>query len=152
VRVPGTAVFMSVSSTGTPITLLHHYKHNKVLHEQILLLSIVAAESPFVPASQRLSVASLGHGFFRVIATYGFMQTPNVPDILAQAKAHGLDAELMNTTFYLGRESLLTGGGAKMMSWRKSLFAFMSRNAWNATTFFGIPPGRVVELGTQVQL
>jgi K+ transporter len=152
VRVPGTGVFMSVSSTGTPITLLHHYKHNKVLHEQILLLSIVAAESPFVPASQRLTVASLGHGFFRVIATYGFMQTPNVPDILAQAKAHGLSAELMNTTFYLGRESLLTGGGAKMMSWRKSLFAFMSRNAWNATTFFGIPPGRVVELGTQVQL
>jgi len=152
VRVPGTAVFMSVSSTGTPITLLHHYKHNKVLHEQILLLSIVAAESPFVPASQRLSVSSLGHGFFRVIATYGFMQTPNVPDILTQAKSHGLAVELMNTTFYLGRESLLTGGGAKMMSWRKSLFAFMSRNAWNATTFFGIPPGRVVELGTQVQL
>jgi len=152
VRVPGTAVFMSVSATGTPITLLHHYKHNKVLHEQILLLSIAVAETPFVPASQRLAVSSLGHGFFRVIATYGFMQTPNVPDILDQAKGHGLAAELMNTTFYLGRESLLTGGNAKMMSWRKSLFAFMSRNAWNATTFFGIPPGRVVELGTQVEL
>jgi KUP system potassium uptake protein len=152
VRVPGTAVFMSVSATGTPITLLHHYKHNKVLHEQILLLSITVAETPFVPASQRLTVSSLGHGFFRVIATYGFMQTPNVPDILDQAKGHGLAADLMSTTFYLGRESLLTGGGAKMMSWRKSFFAFMSRNAWNATTFFGIPPGRVVELGTQVQL
>jgi len=151
-RVPGTAVFMSVSSTGTPITLLHHYKHNKVLHEQILLLSIIATESPFVPRDQRLTVTSLGHGFFRVIARYGFMQTPNVPELLKQAKAHGLAADLMNTTFYLGRESLLTGGGAKMMSWRKSLFAFMSRNAWNATTFFSIPPGRVVELGTQVQL
>ncbi len=152
VRVPGTAVFMSVSSTGTPITLLHHYKHNKVLHEQILLLSIVSAESPFVPAGQRLTVTSLGHGFFRIIATYGFMQTPNVPDILQQAKSHGLNVELMNTTFYLGRESLLTGGPSRMSSWRKSLFAFMSRNAWNATTFFGIPPGRVVELGTQVRL
>jgi KUP system potassium uptake protein len=152
IRVPGTAVFMSVSSTGTPITLLHHFKHNKVLHEQILLLSIVSTDSPFVPASQRLAVTPLGHGFYRIIAHYGFMQTPSVPDLLEQARGHGLAADIMNTTFYLGRESLLTGGPAKMMGWRKSLFTFMSRNAWNATTFFGIPPGRVVELGTQVQL
>jgi len=151
-RVPGTAVFMSVSSTGTPITLLHHYKHNQVLHQQILLLSIVSAEMPFVSEKHRLEVTSLGHGFFRVIARYGFMQTPNVPDILRLAKAHGLDIQLASTTFYLGRETLLTGGPTKMMEWRKSLFAFMSRNAWSATTFFGIPPGRVVELGTQVEL
>ena len=91
-------------------------------------------------------------GFFRLIANYGFMQTPSVPEILKLAKVHGLDIELASTTFYLGRETLLTGGGSKMMSWRKSLFAFMSRNAWNATTFFGIPQGRVVELGSQVEL
>ncbi len=151
-RVSGTAVFMSVSASGTPITLLHHYKHNKVLHEQILLLSILSAEMPFVPEKQRLEVTSLGHGFFRIIARYGFMQTPNVPDILRLAKGFGLDIQLESTTFYLGRETLLTGGASKMMEWRKSLFAFMSRNAWNATTFFGIPPGRVVELGTQVEL
>ncbi|MHC1701827.1 MAG: potassium transporter Kup [Humidesulfovibrio sp.] len=152
IRTPGTAVFMSVSSTGTPITLLHHYKHIKVLHEQIILLSITSTEMPFVPTGSRLEVTSLGHGFFRVIARYGFMQTPNVPEILRLAKAHGLDIELSSTTFFLGRETLLTGGPTKMAAWRKSLFAFMSRNAWNATTFFGIPPGRVVELGSQVEL
>jgi len=151
-RIPGTGVFMSVSSTGTPITLLHHYKHNKVLHEQLLLLSIISAEMPFVPRSSRLTVTSLGHGFFRIIARYGFMQTPSVPEILGLAKAHGLDIQMQSTTFYLGRETLLTGGPARMAAWRKSLFAYMSRNAWNATTFFGIPPGRVVELGSQVEL
>ena len=151
-RTPGTAVFMSVSATGTPITLLHHYKHNKMLHELIILLSVISDDSPFVPRSSRLEVASLGHGFFRVIAHYGFMQTPSVPEILKLARAHGLDIEMESTSFYLGRETLLTGGQAKMAGWRKSLFAFMSRNAWNATTFFGIPPGRVVELGAQVEL
>jgi len=151
-RIPGTAVFMSVSSTGTPITLLHHYKHNKVLHEQILLLSIASAETPFVPRAERLTVASLGHGFFRIIARYGFMQTPSVPEILRLARSHGLVADMQTTSFYLGRETLLTGGDSRMAGWRKSLFAYMSRNAWNATTFFGIPPGRVVELGAQVEL
>jgi len=151
-RIPGTGIFMSVSATGTPITLLHHYKHNKVLHEQILLLSIASMDTPFVSTQHRLTVTSLGHGFFRIIARYGFMQTPNVPEILRLAKGHGLIVELNSASFYLGRESLLTGGSSKMMRWRKSLFAFMSRNAWNATTFFGIPPGRVVELGTQVEL
>ncbi|MDQ7834194.1 MAG: potassium transporter Kup [Humidesulfovibrio sp.] len=152
IRIPGTAVFMSVSTTGTPITLLHHYKHIKVLHEQIILLSITSTEMPFVPDDSRLEVTSLGHGFFRIIVRYGFMQTPNVPEILRLARAHGLDIELSNTTFFLGRETLLTGGPTKMASWRKNLFAYMSRNAWNATTFFGIPPGRVVELGSQVEL
>jgi len=151
-RISGTGVFMSVSATGTPITLLHHFKHNKVLHEQVILLSISSAETPYVPRSSRLEVASLGHGFFRLIARYGFMQTPSVPEIMGLAKAHGLDIQMESTTFYLGRETLLTGGETKMAGWRKSLFAFMSRNAWNATTFFDIPPGRVVELGAQVKL
>jgi KUP system potassium uptake protein len=151
-RIPGTGVFMSVSATGTPITLLHHYKHLKVLHEQVLLLSIRSADTPFVSRAERLSVTSLGHGFFRVIARYGFMQTPNVPEIMRLARSQGLVAEMEQTTFFLGRESLLTGGDSRMARWRKSLFAFMSRNAWNATTFFGIPPGRVVELGAQVEL
>jgi KUP system potassium uptake protein len=151
-RTPGAAVFMSVSATGTPLTLLHHYKHNKMLHELILLLSVVSDDSPYVPASSRLQVTSLGHGFFRIIARYGFMQTPSVPEILRLARSHGLDIDMESTSFYLGRETLLTGGQAKMAGWRKSLFAFMSRNAWNATTFFGIPPGRVVELGSRVEL
>ncbi len=152
VRISGTGVFMSVSPAGTPITLLHHYKHNKVLHEQVLLLSIGSTDTPFVSARQRLTVTSLGHGFYRIIARYGFMQTPNVPELLRLAKGHGLVVDMQSASFYLGRESLLTSGPSRMMRWRKSLFAFMSRNAWNATTFFGIPPGRVVELGTQVEL
>jgi len=152
VRIPGTGVFMSVSPTGTPITLLHHYKHNKVLHEQVLLLSIGSSDIPYVPAKDRLTVTSLGHGFFRIIARYGFMQTPSVPELLRLAKTHGLVVDMQSASFYLGRESLLTSGPSKMLRWRKSLFAYMSRNAWNATTFFGIPPGRVVELGTQVEL
>jgi KUP system potassium uptake protein len=151
-RIPGTGVFMSVSPTGTPITLLHHYKHNKVLHEQVLLLSIGSSDIPYVRAKDRLTVSSLGHGFFRVIARYGFMQTPSVPELLRLAKEHGLVVDLQGTSFYLGRESLLTSGPSKMMRWRKNLFAYMSRNAWNATTFFDIPPGRVVELGTRVEL
>ncbi len=151
-RISGTGVFMSVSPTGTPITLLHHYKHNKVLHEQVILLSIKSAEVPYVLSANRLEVTNLGHGFFRILARYGFMQTPSVPEITRLAKGHGIDIQLESTTFYLGRETLLTGGPSKMFAWRKSLFSFMSRNAWNATTFFGIPPGRVVELGTQVEL
>ncbi|MBI5520839.1 MAG: potassium transporter Kup [Desulfovibrio sp.] len=152
VRISGTGVFMSVSPTGTPITLLHYYKHSKVLHEQVLLLSIISTDTPFVPAKERLTVTSLGHGFFRVIARYGFMQTPKVPEIMRLARPHGLLLDMQTTSFFLGRESLLTTGPSRIMRWRKSLFAFMSRNAWNATTFFGIPPGRVVELGTQVEL
>jgi KUP system potassium uptake protein len=152
VRIPGAGVFLSVSPTGTPITLLHHYKHNKLLHERVLLLSIAATDTPYVPEAERLDIADLGQGFHRVKARYGFMQTPNVPELLRLAKARGLAVELQSASFYLGRESLLTTGPSKMLRWRKSLFAFMSRNAWNATTFFGIPPGRVVELGTQVEL
>jgi len=151
-RIPGAGVFMSVSAAGTPLTLLHHYKHNKMLHELVILLSVVSDETPFVPRGSRLEVTSLGHGFFRIIARYGFMQTPSVPEIMQLARAHGLELEMQNTSFYLGREVLLTTGQAKMAGWRKSLFAFMSRNAWNATTFFGIPPGRVVELGAQMEL
>ena len=151
-RIPGVGVFLSVSPTGTPITLLHHYKHNKLLHERVLLLSIAATDTPYVPEAERLDITDLGQGFHRVKARYGFMQTPSVPELLRQAKARGLAVELQSASFYLGRESLLTTGPSKMMRWRKSLFAFMSRNAWNATTFFGIPPGRVVELGTQVEL
>jgi len=152
IRIPGTGVFMSVSPTGTPLTLLHHYKHLKVLHEQVLVLSIRSTDTPFVPRTERLEVASLGHGFFRIIARYGFMQTPNVPEIMRLAASHGLFVDLQQTTFFLGRETLLTSGDSRLAAWRKSLFAFMSRNAWNATTFFGIPPGRVVELGAQVEL
>ena len=151
-RVPGTAVFMTYSPEGTPPSLLHHVKHNHILHEQVVLLSIRSTDSPNVPAEERIKIDDLGQGFYRLIASYGYMQTPNVPQIMADASHYGLATEIMTTTFYLGKETLLTGGKSKMMRWRKAIFAFMSRNAGNPTVFFGIPANRVVELGTQIEL
>ncbi|MFZ5428538.1 MAG: potassium transporter Kup [Thermodesulfobacteriota bacterium] len=151
-RAAGTAVFMSISPEGVPHTLLHHFKHNEALHERVVLLSILSAETPTVPDRERLAIESLGLGFYRVVASYGFMETPSVPEILELAGRQGLEFDVYATSFFLGRETLLTTGEAPMAGWRKKLFAFMSRNAWNATSFFGIPPGRVVELGNQVEL
>ncbi len=153
IRVPGTAVFMSLSPQGTPVTLLHHYKHNKIFHQNVVILSVTAADVPYVPDTERLDIQDLGLGFFRIVARYGFMETPNVPEVMAQARASGIPIDPpADTTFFLGRESLLTTGKAKMAAFRKTLFALMSRNARPATAYFGLPPGRVVELGVQVEL
>ena len=151
-RAPGTAVFMTLSPEGAPPTLLHHVKHNHILHEQVVLLSIRSADAPSVPSEERIKLDSLGQGFYRVIATYGYMQTPHVPQIMKDLSPYGLVTEPMKTTFFLGRETLLTGGRSKMMRLRKAIFAFMSRNAGNPTAYFGIPPNRVVELGAQIEL
>jgi KUP system potassium uptake protein len=151
-RVKGTAVFMSSNPDATPPVLLHHVKHNKVLHEQVVLLSIQAERVPEVPLERRVEVTDKGQGIFQVVARYGFMQTPNVPSLMETCKKHGIRYELNNTSYYLGRETLLTTGKAKMSRWRKGLFAFISRNARPATAYFGLPPNRVVELGMQVDL
>lgn len=151
-RVKGTAVFMTQDLSGTPVVLLHHFKHNKVLHEQVILLSVVTDRVPEVPPAKRVEITDRGHGFYTVVAHYGFMQTPHVPEILRCCQAAGLKIDEADTSFYLGRETLLTTGTSGMMGWRKALFAFMSRNARPATAYFGIPPNRVVELGTQIAL
>ena len=151
-RVSGTAVFMTLSPLGTPRTLLHNVKHNHVLHEQVVFLSIMAKDAPIVPAGERIKIQDLGQGFYRVEAFYGFMQKPNVPQIMKIVAQYGLITDPMTTTFYLGRETLMTSGKSKMMRWRKSLFAVMSRNAGNPTSYFGIPANRVVELRAQVEL
>jgi len=152
VRTPGTGAFLSVSPFGTPITLLHLLKHTESLPQRVVLLSVASANTPYVAREDRLSISDLGQGFHRLIATYGFMETPNVPDILEIATEKGLEIDTFSTTFYVNRETLLSTGKANMASWRKGLFAFLSRNAWNVTTYFGIPPNRVVELGSQVEL
>ena len=153
IRVPGTAVFMSLSPQGTPVTLLHHYKHNKVFHDKVVILSVTSTDVPTVPEADRLDIQDMGQGFFRVIARYGFMETPDVPAVMAQARSLGVPIDPpADTTYFLGRESLLTTGKARMAGFRKSLFALMSRNARPATAYFGLPPGRVVELGVQVEL
>jgi len=151
-RVSGTAVFMTLSAQGTPPTLLHNVKHNHILHEKVVLLSIKTTDTPTVLAGERIKMTDLGQGFYRVEAFYGFMQKPNVPQIMKILAQYGLVTDPMTTTFFLGKETLLTSGKSKMMQWRKALFAFMSRNAGNPTLYFGIPANRVVELGTQIEL
>jgi KUP system potassium uptake protein len=150
-RVPGTAVFMTSTGNGAPVVLLHHLKHNKVLHEKVVLLSIRSAEVPDVDEEETLEVESLGHGFYRVIATYGFMETPDVPQVMRFLNARGIRARAGETSYFLGRERLIPSGTMPMARWRKKMFVFMSRNARSATEFFNIPPNRVVELGTQIE-
>ena len=153
VRVPGTAVFMTADSTGAPMVLLHHLKHNKALHEEVILLSVQVLEIPEVPEPERITVKHLPLGFWRVVARYGFMQTPDVKQVLAHAvEQYGVRARPMETTFYLGRERLLPNGSSHLAHWRKKLFAFMARNSRTATEFFGLPPNRVVELGAQLEI
>jgi len=151
-RVRGTAVFMTVSPVGTPPALLHHVKHNQVLHDRVILLSIRTSDIPEVEKKDRITLTALGQGFYQVIADYGFMEYPNIPEIMRLLGKKGIETDPAKTTYYLGRETLLTGGDSSMMKWRKTLFAFMSRNASNPTIFFGIPPNRVIELGTQREM
>jgi KUP system potassium uptake protein len=142
---------MTSEAEGVPVVLLHHLKHNKVLHERVILLSVLAREFPDVPQDKRLTIEPLSQGFFRVKAYYGFMQTPSAEEIAALCTKAGVKAKYMDTTYYLGRERLIPTGPSKMAKWRKMLFAYMSRNARSATEFFGIPPNRVVELGAQIE-
>jgi KUP system potassium uptake protein len=151
VRVPGTAVFMTSDPEGAPVVLLHHLKHNKVLHQQVVIMSITTLEVPEAESEERLTVEKLTSGFYRVQANYGFMETPDVKVILAGATEYGLITKKADTTYYLGRERLITTGNTGLWTWRKKLFAVMARNAQSATEFFGIPPNRVVELGAQIE-
>jgi len=151
VRVPGTAVFLTSESKDAPLVLLHHLKHNKVLHENVVLLSIMVAQVPEVPITERVEVTCFPHNFARVKAKYGFMQTPNVPEVLALATERGIIAKPTETTYYLGRENLIPTGTKPLAHWRKRLYILMQRNARPATEFFGIPPNRVVELGAQME-
>jgi KUP system potassium uptake protein len=151
-RVRGAAVFMTANTGGVPVLLLHHWKHNQVLHEKVILLTIKSTDTPYVELSERLSLEPLEHGFYRLIATFGYMETPNVPQLLEACGTRGLQLDLARTTYYLGRETLIACPKPGMMRWRKVLFAFISRNATSATAYFGIPPNRVVELGMQIEL
>jgi KUP system potassium uptake protein len=152
-RVPGTAVFMSSNPTGVPIVLLHHWKHNHVLHETVVLLAVMSEPIPEVPVTDRTEGKDLGRGLFQVTGHYGFMQTPNVPEIMRQAaERFRIPYVPDRTSYFLGRETLLTSGESAMFRWRKTLFSFISRNARSATQYFGIPADRVVELGMQINL
>ena len=151
-RVPGTAVFMTANPEGTPIALLHNLKHNKVLHERNLILTIVTDDVPQVEAAKRSEVQKLAAGFQRLIAHYGFMEEPNVPELLAAAPLGGEPINLHRTTFFLSRESIVPTRSPTMARWRQWLFAVMGRNAQPASSFYRIPANRVVELGMQVEI
>jgi KUP system potassium uptake protein len=153
IRTKGTAVFMTGNTRSTPPALIHHYQHNQVLHGRVILLSIVTADVPMVAPKEVLEVEDVGEGFYEVVAHFGFMQSPTVAKIFKIMKIqHGIDVDPAQATYFLGRDILLTNGPEKMLRWRKTLFAFLARNAVPATAYFGIPPNRVVELGMQVKL
>jgi KUP system potassium uptake protein len=152
VRVPGTAVFMNSNPETTPPALLHNLKHNRVLHEHVVLLAVETEEVPRVTHAEQADVKELGQGFYSVLLRFGFMQDVDVPAALARLKGIDLEFRPMETTYFLGRETLLATEKKGMAIWRERLFAFLSRNARSATSFFHLPPNRVVELGAQVEL
>jgi KUP system potassium uptake protein len=143
---------MSISAEGIPHTLVHLFKHNEALHERVLLLSVCSAEIPTVIPEERVRIDNLGLGFYRITVTYGFMESPIMSEIIERLAAKGLPVDIYSTSFYLGRETMTPTGPAPMARWRKLLFIYMSRNAWNATSFFKLPPDRVIELGNHVEL
>ena len=151
-RVPGTAVFMTSSASGVPHALLHNLKHNKVLHERVILLTVKIEDVPYVAEEKRLEPKDYGAGFYRVVLRYGFMEEINVPSALAQLKDIGPQCKMMDTSFFLARQTLLPSSRPGMAIWREKLFAWMLRNAESAMEFFKLPTNRVVELGSQVEI
>ncbi len=152
IRVPGTAVFMTAQPTGTPPALAHNLRYNKVLHQQVIVLTVSTAQQPHVSPDERVSVEALGHDLFDVRVQYGFMEDPNVPEALAQAREQGLLLDADDLTYFLGRETIIVTRRKGMAVWREHLFVLMARNAVRATAFFRLPPERVVELGVQVEM
>ncbi len=150
--VPGTAVFMTGSHQYVPHALLHNMKHNKVLHERNVLMTLVTRDVPFVDDVERLRIERIGHEFYLVTAAYGFKEQPDMLELLELCRGQGLEFDLMDTSFFLSRERILPTGQNGMSLWRQKLFVAMARNAVSATDFFHIPGNRVVEMGTQVRM
>jgi KUP system potassium uptake protein len=144
---------MSSNPKGTPPVLFHHAQRIGVLHETVLLLTVAIEHVPTVPDTERLEVESLGGGFYRIVARYGFMETPDVPALLRSAFAKlGLEIDPQKVTFYLGRETFLATSKGKMGALSEGLFGYLSRNSVTATSYFAIPSDQVVELGSQIDL
>jgi len=154
VKVQGTAIFMSSTVDTVPHALLHNLKHNKILHEQTVFLTIVTHDVPRVPREDRVQLERLLNGFYRLEAWYGFTEQPDIDEILAASRLrYGMHFDVMDTSFFLSRETVIpTSEITGMALWRDHLFAWMSRNATRATDFFNIPPNRVVELGTHIEI
>ncbi|RJF69994.1 potassium transporter Kup [Rhodopseudomonas palustris] len=151
-RARGTAVFLTAATDGVPPALLHNLKHNQTVHQRVVLTTVMTAETPYVPDSERVLMTDIGDGFHRLIIRYGFMQTPDVPAALSLCKQFGHEFNMMSTSFFLSRETFVPSLNPGMALWRERLFTFMTLNATRATTFFKIPTDRVVELGTQLEI
>jgi KUP system potassium uptake protein len=152
IRVPGTAVFMTAQPRGIPPALAHNLRHNKMLHERVVLLTVSTAPVPHVAEDHRITSETIGYGMYSIRLLYGFMEDPHVPNALHAACAAGLDIDINDITYFLGRETILVTGRRGMARWRERLFVLMTRNAVAATSFFRLPAERVVELGVQVEI
>ncbi|NUM60173.1 MAG: potassium transporter Kup [Bdellovibrionaceae bacterium] len=151
-RVPGTAIYMSSDPWGVPIPLLHSLRHNKVLHDRIVFLTISTKESPYVAKAERVQLENIGQDIYRIVASFGFMETPKIKHILESSRAKGFNISLHDATFVLGRETILPSSMLGMALWREWLFAVMAKNAARPTAFFRIPPNSVIEVGIQIEI
>ncbi|MDB6165126.1 MAG: potassium transporter [Lacunisphaera sp.] len=151
-RVRGTGVFMAGNPTGTPLVLLHHVKANKVLHETVVLLSITTEDVPMVEEAERFQVTDIGHGVWRVVGAYGYMESPDVSTLMERVREEGVPLKLAESTYYFNREMIITGGDARMFEWQKHFYAFLSRNARQVRDYYRLPPMQIIEVGMPIQL
>jgi KUP system potassium uptake protein len=151
-RVPGTAVFLGGERDGVPHAMLHNLAHNKVLHERIVFLTAHTIDEPWVPAESRVDAVPLPHSCYQVNVKFGFKDEPDIPGVLALCARQGLVFHLMDTSFFIARQTVISTPGAGMAPWREHLYVAMSRNARDAADYFNIPTNRVIELGTQVEI
>jgi KUP system potassium uptake protein len=153
IRVPGTAVFLTANQNAVPHALLHNLKHNKVLHERNVLLTVAILETPMADADERIQITPMSDDFFGLELRFGFAEDPNIPQALVDCSREGMSFDLMDTTFFLSRENIVADARRPGMAhWRDKLFAYMARNALPATAFFQIPGNRLIELGAQVEI
>jgi KUP system potassium uptake protein len=151
-RVSGTAIFLTTYGEGAPSAMLHNLKHNQVLHERNVLLTVVVEDKPYVTEGNRLLIQDMGKSFYRVRVFYGFMETPDLPAALESCATRGLPFDMMSTSFFISRALIVTSPKPGMMKWRESLFLALSKNAMNAADFFKIPANRVIEMGTRIEI
>ena len=151
-RVPGTAIFLTANANGVPSALLHNLKHNKVLHERNVLLTVETMETPIADYNERSEITALGNEFYRLTLRFGFAEDQDIPRSLELCEAKGLDFDMMDTTFFISRETVVASDRPGMPLWRDKLFVFLARNASPATAFFRIPGNRLIELGTQIEI
>jgi KUP system potassium uptake protein len=149
-RASGSAVFLTSDPDVAPVALMHNLKHNKVLHERNIILTVITAQTPRVRDEERIRIEPINADFKKLTVSYGFMESPNIPRAMTLCRQQGLKFDIMATSFFLGRRSVVASASSGMPLWQDKLFIFLMRNAANPTDFFKIPPGRVVEMGAQV--